>query len=142
MIGVFYDSARRAGDFRYASGTLIGEGFDYETVILNALLLDAPAKPGDVLPPGTPPSGYWADVFFPGTVTGSRLWLLRNAVPNEANAARAKAYADEAVRPLISAGYLRKVEVITEIKKNAIWLEAKAFPMTGKPKALGLVRVT
>lgn len=139
---MFYDSDRRAGDFRYASGSLVATGYDYETVILNALLLDAPAQPGDVLPPGTPPSGYWADVFFPGTRTGSRLWLLRNAVPNEANAARAKAYAEEAVRPLISAGYLRDVEILTEIKTDAIWLEAKASLLTGKTKALGLIRVT
>lgn len=141
MIGVFYDNAKLRGDFAYANGRLVSIDFDLETALLLSLTLDAPALPGDVLPSGTPRSGYWADRYF-GTVTGSRLWLLRNAVPNEANARRAEAYGEEAVRWIVSAKHLRKATFKTELKSEAIWMGVDCYLPNGALKTLGPMKVT
>jgi phage gp46-like protein len=143
VIAVFHDNTLLCGDIAYAKGQIVNAGFDLETAAYLSLALDAPAQPGDVLPHGTPKSGYWADVFFPGIITGSRLWLLRNGIPDEAHARLAVTYADEALRWMVQAKHFRKTVAQTELKSKAIWLGIDLYlPLGNTPKHLGPMKVT
>ena len=79
-------------------GIVIDEGRDLETAVYLSLFLDAPAQPGDDVPPDSTRRGFWADAYSAdGDVTGSRLWLLERSKVTAVNVANAKTYAEEAL---------------------------------------------
>jgi len=90
-------------------------GGDLYTAVLLSLFTWATAQEGD-LPPGRDKQGWWADSYssIPGDVTGSRLYLLRNAKLTIDTVNRAKQYAQEALQWMIDDGVCSDVVVIAE----------------------------
>jgi phage gp46-like protein len=122
----------------YSEGCLVDSGFDLQTAVRMSLECDAPAQPGDVLPEGTPRRGFWADAYDDdGEILGSRLWLLEGAECSEATAARAKVYAEEALRPLLARGYARAFEYHTTVGDEAIELFIVTTLKSGAQETLG-----
>lgn len=132
-----YDPAKLSADLADAT-----DEHGFETELLIALLSHARVDPSEV-PPGTPLRGYWADSFdLTGEQTGSRLWLLEQAVANEANARRAEAYALDALRFLVSSERVRAVHPVAELERETIAVTVKVTLLSGVVKAFGPYRVT
>lgn len=85
------------------------------TAVLLCLMTDARVEP-DELPPGADNRGWPGDSFdlredLGERPIGSKLWLLRRSVANEATALRAEDYARAALVPLIEQGTVSSSEV-------------------------------
>lgn len=104
MLAIVHDPEIGDGDLLYEGGMPV-EGRDLETAVYLSLFLDAPARSGDDVPPGSARRGFWADAYSEdGDVTGSRLWLLERAKPTQSNALRAEEYGREALAWMVRDG--------------------------------------
>lgn len=83
--------------------------------VIVSLFTWARAKPDDDLP-GTQRMGWWGDSFpvVANDKFGSRLWLLTRSKLTSNTAARAKEYADEALKWMVTDGVAARVVVIAE----------------------------
>lgn len=148
MLALAYDNDSGEGDVVYGDGCLVDDGFDLETAMLLSLLLDAPAQDGDDVAVDSSRRGWWADVFDEdGAQTGSRLWLLEDAVATDANCRIAEQYALEALKWLTDGGYVRAIECTAEVGRyengdDGIWLATTATTKDGRKVALGPFGVT
>lgn len=102
-----------------------------ETAVLISLFTDAPAQPGDVIPDGTNDRrGWWGDMPVdtaaqtgtPPAVTGSRLWLLANALLTAETLRRAESYALEALAWMKRDGVAGAVTAVATSPRRG-WLE-------------------
>lgn len=124
-----------ASDCAIEGGDLAGEN-GLETAIILSLFCDARARDDDMLPDGTDfRRGWWADSISPltqgglnqredsasGDRIGSRLWLLAREKELPEVLARAKDYADEALKWLIDDGEAKAVSVSASIPRKG-WL--------------------
>lgn len=143
MLAVLYSGTFGEGDVAYSGGRLVDSGFDVETSILLSLLSDAPALPGDVLPPGVTRRGWWADIFdADGDTFGSRLWLLEHAEATEATASRARTYAEESTAWLVRDGHLRALDFWTSLDDlGGVYLEITATLPDGQTRRVGPLKV-
>ena len=92
------------------------------TAIVISLFSDRRAEPEDVIPDGTDnPRGYWADTAEDRW--GSRLWLLQGAKLVPETAARARAYAEEALAWLVTDRVAKSVQVAASLEADHIRLE-------------------
>ncbi|HVE20660.1 MAG TPA: phage GP46 family protein [Acidocella sp.] len=105
-----YDVAMNAPDL------LVDQGL--KTAVILSLLLDAAAQPGDALPDpnSTDHRGWWGDAFLPPVNgkpdrIGSRLWLLKRSVQNNATLIAAQNYATEALGWLLADGVVGSLSV-------------------------------
>lgn len=101
-------------------GDLAVEGNDLardpglRTAVLLSLFLDRRAEDVEALPPGqTDRRGWWADGLVGGM--GSRLWLLERAKWSSDTAARARAYAEEALAWLVEDRVAARVTVTEDV---------------------------
>jgi phage gp46-like protein len=100
-------------------GRTIPLGLDSVEPLVRAVIISLftwrRANPDDDLP-GDLKQGWWGDNFppVPNDRIGSRLWLLSRAKLLPETVARAKEYAEEALRWLIDDGVASRVEVEAE----------------------------
>lgn len=90
------------------------------TSVLLCLMTDVRVEP-DELPDGEANRGWPGDSFdlrdeFGERPMGSKLWLLRRSVANEATAIRAEDYARAALQTLIDQGAVASVDVVATAK--------------------------
>lgn len=93
-----------------------------ETAIIISLFTDRKANDDDELPSGDDRRGWWGDSFaeIEGDLIGSRLWLLKREKQLSSVVAKAKIYAEEALKWMIEDGIAEKVTVTAEIVKRGI----------------------
>lgn len=100
-------------------GQSIKLGMDSAQPLVRAVLVSLftwrRANADDILP-GDLRMGWWGDSFpaVPNDRIGSRLWLLSRAKLLPETAARAKEYAEEALRWLVDDGVAARIEVQAE----------------------------
>lgn len=132
-LGLFWSGL--ASDCAIEGGDLAGEK-GLETAIILSLFCDARARDDDILPDGTDfRRGWWADSLAPLAMgglnlrpdsaandrIGSRLWLLAREKELPEVLARAKDYAEEALKWLIDDGEAKAVSVSASILRKG-WL--------------------
>ena len=90
-----------------------------KTAVILSLLLDRVALPGDVLPDpqSTNRRGWWGDAYLPPLAgrpdfMGSRLWLLKRAIQNNATLIAAQGYALEALNWMLVDGVVGSLSVV------------------------------
>ena len=112
-LALIWDEAAWGGDIGVADGDLVADD-GLVTAVTMSLFLDAPARPGDVVPEGAERRGWWGDTLaeVPGDITGSRLWLLRREPQLASALVRAQAYATEALQWLVEDGVAASVSVV------------------------------
>lgn len=140
MLALEFRNDRGGADLVYQGGRLLSSGRDLETAIIVSLFVDAPALPGDALPPGTPRRGYWAD-SIEGVASGSRLWLLEGAEATPASAARAEGYCQEALKWLLDQRLVRAIDTESEVHGDAIYVGINVTQRDGTALNLGPFRV-
>lgn len=94
-----------------------------ETAVLVSLFTDRLANTDDVLPdPAAGRRGWWGDSFAAkqGDRIGSRLWLLSREKQLPSVMARAREYAEEALRWLVEDGIAKRVTVTAEIVQQGV----------------------
>lgn len=127
--GLGADCAMRDGDLEAETGL--------ETAVILSLFCDARAREDDVIPDGTGyRRGWWADSVAPlaqGGLTvredaaaahdaiGSRLWLLSREKQLPEVVRRARDYAEEALRWLVTDGVAQSVTVAASVPRQS-WL--------------------
>jgi phage gp46-like protein len=130
-----YDIAMNGADLLLDNGL--------KTAVLLSLLLDAPAKPGDVLPSPryTNRRGWWGNAYLPPLPNnapdfyGSRLWLLRNAEQNQATLNRSQNYSVEALQWTVLDGVCGTLDVTcTYPAKGVINISPNFGKLGGAPK--------
>ncbi len=125
MLALAWDSPTAHADLSYQAGSL-RHGDELATAVILSLFLNAPAKPGDVVPEGADRAGWWADAFdedHPGDVQGSRLWLLERMKVSDEKVRLAREYAEEALAWMVEDQVA--AEVIVEAIRHAddsIWM--------------------
>ncbi len=104
------------------SGSSLELDDSMETAVIISLFTDRKANDDDELPSGDDRRGWWADSFaeVEGDLIGSRLWLLKREKQLLRVLAKAKIYAEEALKWLIDDGIAEKVTVTPEIVKRGI----------------------
>lgn len=93
------------------------------TAVIISLFTDRRAEPDDVLPDGSEDRrGWWADAYpdIEGDRIGSRLWLLHREKQLPSVLARAKEYAEEALRWLLDDGIASAVRVQAETVRQGL----------------------
>lgn len=105
------------------------------TAFVIALFTDRRAEPYE-LDGQTDPHGWWGDsvdLDDGEQPIGSKLWLLRREVLNDATAARAKAYAIDALRPFIDNNVVAQFNVtaVPDIPNGRLDLGVQAFSQAG-----------
>lgn len=130
-------------DLVYSGGALLDSGEDVETAVLNSLLCDAPALPGDPVSADTPRRGFWPDRFeIDGDVFGSRLWLLEQAEATPETAQRAVSYAQEALQWMVSDGIASAVSAAAEVHGEDIYIATAITLKSGAVERFGPFQVT
>ncbi len=93
------------------------------TAAILSLFGDARAHADDDIPDGTADRrGYWADTYaeIAGDVWGSRQWLLGREKQIPATLARAREYAEEALRWLVDDGVARSVSATASVLRPGV----------------------
>jgi phage gp46-like protein len=87
-----------------------------ETAVIISLFTDGQAKTDDILPSGDDRRGWWGDTISEteGDRIGSRLWLLSREKQLPGILAKAKEYAEEALRWLVEDGVAKSVTATAE----------------------------
>jgi len=94
-----------------------------ETAVVLSLFTDRRAGDADELPPGSSDRrGWWGDSFADdeGDQMGSRLWLLKREKQLPAGLARAREYAEEALRWLLDDQVASSVSVVASNPRDGI----------------------
>lgn len=93
------------------------------TAVLLSLFTDRRAEADDVLPDASGDRrGWWADAYpsIDRDQFGSRLWLLRREKQATQTVARAREYAEQALRWLVDDGIATRVTVTAEIVSTGV----------------------
>lgn len=114
-IKTLFDTSLMSGDFSLENGDLAKDS-SLQTAVIQSLFTDRRALSDDNLPDGTDDKrGWWGNSFVVGQdQIGSRLWLLRREKNTSETIARAKEYAEESLRWLVTEGIAQKVDVEVE----------------------------
>lgn len=130
MIVMRYSNADQSADIvKDANGNTKTDG-GLITAIEDSLLTNAPAKPGDPVPPDAPREGWWGDAYaeVPGDVRGSRLWIIQMLADNAETEALARTYAEEALEWLVTDGVSDRVEVLLDRPGDgSIWITVDVY---------------
>lgn len=120
-IALAWDSPRWRADVSIVAGDLSRDD-GLRTAVILSLFTDAPARDDDVLPPGADRRGWWGDALatIPGTVTGSRLWLLSRSKQLASVLERARGYATEALQWLVDDGIASDVDVVASVPRDGV----------------------
>lgn len=120
-----------------ADGMSLGAAAAASTPLVRAVMISLftwrRANADDALP-GTERMGWWGDNFAPQPPDpiGSRLWLLQRAKLTPDTVARAREYAEEALRWLVQDGVAARVEVEAERQgQNTLALAARIYKSDG-----------
>jgi phage gp46-like protein len=111
-ITTIWNAAQSSGDWQVGNGDLVS-GSDLDTAIYISLLTDRQARDDDDYD-GTDRKGWWGDTDADYEI-GSRIWLLRRQRLSTTVAAKAVAYAKEALQWLIDDGVIASVSITTQI---------------------------
>lgn len=97
-----------------ATGDLVRDDGLFTAVVIS-LFSDARAERDDPLPAaGQPRRGWWGDALDPARPWGSKLWLLQREKCTAATAARARAYAAQALQWLLDDRIAARIDVTAE----------------------------
>lgn len=109
-IGLTWNNALLRADVSITNGDLtLDKGLD--TAVTVSLFTDRQALPGDVIPDGGGPRGWWGNAYLPFQI-GSRLWLLKRSVMTQAILNAAQDYAMEALQWMIDYGVAGSIAVV------------------------------
>lgn len=134
-ITISWDEANNRGDWTMV-GPILATGNDLQTAILISLFTDRIAAPGDVIPDGTDPRGWWADGDVP---IGSRLWLLRRAKQTQDTLQRAYDYIAESLQWLIDDGVVARFDIMTQwVRASFLGAQIVAHKQDGTQLTTGL----
>lgn len=145
-IRISWDTDLAEGDLNFLTATQDLESDEgLETAVIISLFTDARAFDDDVLPDfnSTDKRGWWGDLVSPvsdGDKIGSKLWLLERSSTREDVPQKAKQYAMEALRWMITDGVAIKTEVEAErqgrVGQDVLALKVKIFKKDGTSVAV------
>ncbi len=118
-----------------ATGADLQSLHSLHSAIVIALFTDRRAEPYE-LNGETDPHGWWGDsvdLDDGEQPLGSKLWLLRREVLNDVTAARAQAYATEALQPFIDNNVVAQFNIVAtpDIPNARLDLSVQAFSQSG-----------
>ncbi len=109
-----YDNVARRGDLQRDGGNFLTDD-GLETAVHISLLTNRRADPGDVIPGGSDPMGWWGDVDEDdGYFIGSKLWLLSGAKLTPSNLRIAAVYSRDALQWMVDDGVADLIETVAE----------------------------
>jgi phage gp46-like protein len=114
-IGIAWDQPTGHGDWSFANFDL-ARGNDLASAVYVSLFSDGRADPDFRPPDGTGDRrGWWADTYFPGRSTGSRLWTLDRAKKTDDRTLlnQARDICREALQWLIDDRVVAKIDIET-----------------------------
>jgi phage gp46-like protein len=118
-IALIWNQALLRADIGMSKGDIATDP-GLQTAVTVSLLSDREALPGDKIPDGGGPRGWWGDAYL-GFKLGSRLWLLKRTTLTQVVLNAAQDYALEALQWMIDDGVADSVScVATQAGVNAM----------------------
>lgn len=108
-IGLFWNNALLRADLAVSGGDFAVDS-GLHTAVIVSLFTDRQSLPGDIIPDGLGPRGWWATPYLPFQI-GSRLWLLKRSVLTRPVLNAAQDYAMEALQWMVDNGVAGSISV-------------------------------